>query len=402
MRFADECQLDMIAEDLGLDPAEVRLKNAVEVGDVTANGYRIGSCGFKECITKVAEASHFKEKRAVKQKGRGIGIACNDYVSGAKQYYDHDSSSVLIKLNEDGGVDVLTGASDVGQGSDTTLAQIVGEELGISFEAIHITSADTRVTPVDLGTYASRVTLIAGNAAKRAAASLKTELFSRLAQRWRVPQTDIYCRDSLIKCRSNPELRMSFTELARTISYDEGCSIIGQGYYNPPTERSDLVTGIGNQAPAISYGALVAEVEVDLETGRVKVTHLYHACDCGYAINPLSIEGQAEGSDVCGIGMALLERRLTTEEGRTLNPNFIEYKVPTILESPRGTEIFLVETIDPEGPFGAKGVSEGFQVPVAPAIANAIYDAVGVRFTDLPIRPEKILEALIAKKLKKE
>jgi 4-hydroxybenzoyl-CoA reductase subunit alpha len=398
MRFADESQIDMIAEDLGIDSVDLRLKNAVRAGDVTANGFRIQSCGFTECITRVAETSRWWEKRIAKKKGWGIGIACNDYVSGAKQYYDHDSSTVLAKLNEDGDVDVLTGASDIGQGSDTTLAQIVAEELGVPVQAIHITSADTKITPVDLGTYASRVTLIAGNAAKRAAADLKIQLFRWLANHWGVAENEICIYGGQISCSSEPHLSISFAEAARLVSHTVGGSIIGRGYYNPSTERTNLETGVGNQSPAYSYGALTVEVEVDLDIGQVYVKRLVQASDCGYAINPQSIEGQAEGAGLCGIGMTLLEDRRIAEDGRTLNPNFVEYKIPTIFEIPEEIKVLLVESVDPEGPFGAKGVSEGFQVPVAPAIANAIYNAIGIRFKDLPITPEKILAALKARK----
>lgn len=392
LRFADECQLDIIAEELGIDPLDLRLRNGVETGDVTVNGHKIASCGLKECLSTVAEASGWKEKRHNKLPGRGIGIACNDYVSAFRSLYAYDSSSVLVKLNEDGSVDLFTGAADIGQGSNTTIAQIVAEVLGLtSLDRVNVNAADSKNGATDLGSYASRVTLVAGNAAKRAAEDARQQLVNALSKVWEVDPQQIAFQEGSVLC-SDKELSVDLAAAIRMVLDKTGTFVVGRGYYDAPSVKVDYKTGSGNSGGAYSFGAQVAEVEVDLETGRVKVIRVASASDCGTAINPMSLEGQSEGSVVCGMGMTLLEDRIM-DGGHTLNPSFLDYKVPTVLESPDVVS-FAVEPNDPEGPFGAKGVCEGYQVPTAPAIANAIYDAIGVRIKDLPITPDKILEAL--------
>ncbi len=396
IRFADECQMDMIAEDLGMDPLDLRLKNVVESGDTTVSGRKITSCGIRECLLQVAEASDWHAKRGRKTAGRGIGIACNDYVSALRSFYEYDSSSALVRPNEDGTVDVFSGASDIGQGSDTTIAQIVAEELGVPLAAINVVAADTQTGVMDLGSYASRVTFVAGNAARRAAADAKRQLLENLARLWSVSQETLSCRDGRISAAGREGLSVSFAEAVSLLLRKEGVFVVGRGYYDAPSEMVDYRTGYGNSSPAYSYGAQVAEVDVDMKTGRVEVLRIVAASDCGRALNPLSLEGQAEGSIVCGLGMTLAEDRLS-EGGRTLNPCFLEYKMATAYEVPSIASCF-VETIDPEGPFGAKGVSEGFQVPTAPAVANALFDAVGIRFNELPVTPEKVWKAVRSQK----
>lgn len=398
VRFADESQMDMIAEDLGIDPIELRLKNVVASGDTTVSGRKITSCGIKECLEQVAEASDWFRKRKAKQPGRGIGVACNDYVTAMRSIYEYDCSSVLIRPNEDGVVDVFTGASDIGQGSDTTIAQIVAEELDLPLEKINVVAADTQTGVMDLGSYASRVTFVAGNAAKRAATDLKQQLMNYLGRHWSLDMDEekILFQDGKFSISGRQDISLTFSEAVRQVLNKEGVFLIGRGYYDAPSEKVDYKTGYGNTSPTYSYGAQVAEVEVDSKTGQVRVLRVIAASDCGRVINPLALEGQAEGAIVCGLGMTLMEQRLT-ESGKTLNPNFLEYKIPTSLESPE-IESYAIETIDPEGPFGAKGVCEGYQVPTAPAIANAIYSAIGIRFKELPITLEKVLRALNSKK----
>ena len=393
MRFADECQMDMIAEDLGMDPLELRLKNVVYPGYVTISGKRITSCGIKECLLKVAEASGWYEKRKVKKVGYGIGIACNDYVSSLRSIYEYDSSSALVRPNEDGYVDVFTGAADIGQGSDTTLAQIVAEELGIPFEMVNLRAADTSFGVMDLGSYASRVTFVAGNAARRAAIDLKGQMVDYLSKYWGVEKERISFRHGNVIVTEEEGASLTFAEAVKLILNREGKFLVGRGYYDAPSEKVDYKTGLGNTSPTYSYGAQVAEVEVDLKTGEVKVLRIVAASDCGRAINPLALEGQAEGAIVCGLGMTLFEQR-RLHGGKTLNPNFLEYKVPTTFEVP-AIESYVIETVDPEGPFGAKGVCEGYQVPTAPAILNAIYNAIGIRFHKLPVTSEEVWKALV-------
>lgn len=392
LRFADESQMDMIAEELGIDPLELRAKNGVESGDITASGRKITSCGFKECLHQVATASSWHEKRQKKLYGRGIGLACNDYVSALRSIYDYDSSSALVRLNEDSSVDLITGAADIGQGSDTALAQIVAEELGLQVDHVRVLSADTSSGVLDLGSYASRVTFVAGNAAKRAAEDAKFQVLEFMSKEWAVSIDKLCCQGGRIWVSGDANRHTEFAEAVRKVLHKEGKFILGKGYYDAPSEKVDYRTGYGNSSPTYSYGAQVAEVEVDLKTGRVKVLRVTAASDCGRALNPLALEGQAEGSIVCGLGMTLLEDRIY-DQGKTLNPTLVEYKIPTPLEAPDILTL-LVESVDEEGPFGAKGVSEGFQVPTAPAIINAIYDAIGVRFKELPVTPEQVLAAI--------
>jgi len=391
-RFADESQMDMIAEDLGIDPIELRLRNVVEQGETSISGRRITSCGIKECLLKVAEASDWNKKREGNKPGHGIGVACNDYVSALRSIYDYDCSSALVRLNEDGTADIFTGASDIGQGSNTTLAQIAAEELGLPMGNINIVAADTQTGVLDLGSYASRVTFVAGNAVKRAVADAKQQLFSHLSKQWSVNEEEISCEEGKVFVAGRKNLTLTFAEAVRNILNKEGIFIVGRGYYDAPSEKVDYKTGYGNPSPTYSYGAQVAEVEVDFKTGQVRILRMVAASDCGRVINPMALEGQAEGAIVCGLGMTLMESRIT-DEGRTLNPSFLDYKIPTSLDVP-DIESYPIETIDPEGPFGAKGVCEGYQVSTAPAIANAIYNATGIRFKELPITPEKVLEAI--------
>jgi len=395
LRFADESQMDIIANDLGLDPINFRLLNAVKEGDETASGRVITSCGFEECLKGVARAiGRVSEADTVSAGCRvGIGIAANDYVSGLRSIEPYDSSTVIIKTNRDGSVDLLSGTAEIGQGSDTMLAQVAAEELGIALENVKVYTGDTRVTPPDLGSYASRVTFVAGNAAVLAARDVKRQLFEELSSMTGISEGTFEVRGGEVRAgNANGSYRASFAEAVQTVLDDSGQSIVGHASYDASSERVDYETGSGNPAPSYSYGVQAAKVEVDPDMGTVRVLRVIAVTDCGRVLNPICVEGQAQGSIVCGMGMALYEDRLL-KGGRTMNASFLDYMVPTALEVP---EIMLefADTIDPEGPFGAKGVSEGFQVPIAPAIANAVYDAIGVRIKELPITPEKIINGL--------
>ncbi len=393
VRFADDCQMEKIATELGIDPVELRLKNARQAGDVSPQGARVTSCGLSECLRQVAQHSQFKSKWGKLPRYRGIGAACAAYVSGSKQFFPHDSSSAFVQLIEDGTVCLLTGASDIGQGSNTVLAQIAAEELGIGLNDMTVISADTDVTPLDLGSYASRVTFIAGNAVKAAAADAKKQLLEVAAEKLEASPQDLEIKDHRIYVKGSPDKGISFKEMVRASLYSErGMPILGRGYYNPPSEFPDFKTGIGNRSPTYSFGAQVAEVEVNPETGQVKVIRITAAQDCGFALNPMSVEGQIEGSLQMGLGQAFYED-LKYDKGDLLTPSFIEYRMATALDMPE-IQCYLVESIDPEGPFGAKGISEMPQVPTSPAIVNAIYNAIGVQIKNLPVTPEKILAAL--------
>ena len=393
IRFADDSQMDLIASEIGMDPVDFRRINLREEGDVTPNEAVITSCGLKECLEKVSEATRFKEKWNSLPFGKGIGLACGHHTCGFKSLLPHDSSAAMVKLNDDGTANVLTGASDVGQGSDTVLAQIAAEELGIPYHQIEMTTADTEVTPMDLGSYASRVTFIAGNAVKRAAADAKEQMRAAAADLLEAAAEDIMFENGFASVQSAPDVKATIQEVVEhNFNHVEGIPIVGRGAYNPQTDRLDRETGIGNTSPAYSFGAQVAEVEVNLESGHVKVIRMSSAVDCGVAINPTAVEGQVEGSVSGGIGQALMEGFYAVD-GLMLNPSLLEYRLPQVTDMPE-METIIVETREEEGPYGAKGVGEFVQIPTAAAVANAVYDAIGVRIHDLPITPDKVMAAL--------
>ena len=395
MRFAADSQLDMIAEEIGIDPVEIRLRNAHERGDILPNKAWISSCALAECIRKVSGARGEKERKQPGKQGQGTGIGCWAYVSAAKQLA-HDSAAAIIKVFEDGTVTLMTGASDIGQGSDTTLAQIAAEELGILLEDISVVSADTLITPLDFGTFASRVTFISGNAVKAAARDARNQIFEFAAKRLEASVSDLISRERSIYVKGVPERSISLAEAVKqSLHSKEARHILGRGSYNPDTVVVDQLTYEGHSSPAYGFGAQKAEVKVDRETGQVEVLRIEGAHDCGFAINPMNAEGQLEGAAIGGLGQALYEE-LITEKGLVMNPSFLEYKVTTAMDIPE-VRTTLVEDPDPEGPFGAKGMSEGCQIAPAPAIANAIYKAVGVRVKALPITPAMILDLLVQK-----
>ena len=396
VHFAQDLQMDMIAEELGIDPVEMAMRNGLRTGDETAAGFKIISSGFCECLEKVAEATSWREKRRLRRVNRskayGMGLGCGGFPSGAGFYFNNTTSahsSVAIKAGEGGGVIVLTGASDIGQGSDSILCQIVAEVLGLSLEDIHLVSADTELTPPDMGTYSSRVTVAAGNAALRAAKLVREKLFEVVSEKLGRKIEDLVARDREILVEENPDLSVSFSEaIALYQTKHQGSSLLVETSYNSPDPMS----------PTYSFGAHVAEVEVDLKTGQVKVVKMTVGHDCGQPLNPLSVEGQIEGCIAMGMGYTLSEN-LCIEEGQTLNPSFLEYGVPVARQVPEIC-IHHVVTEDPEGPFGAKETGEGSLDPMPAAIANAIYDAIGVRIKELPITPERILEELKKKEMR--
>lgn len=394
VRYADESQMDAIAKKLGIDPVEIRLNNVVQSGDVTPNGFIYATCCLSDCIKIVAEKSGFKKKWGKLSPYRGVGIGGGAYPSGStRASLFHDPSAAVVELHQDGSVTLLTGTSDIGQGSDTTLCQILAEELGIRFEDVRIKAADTELVPQDPGTYASRITLYGGNAVRLAAKDAKRQLFEVVAEILEANIEDIESRDRWVSVKGSPGKGMSFSDAVKTVLHQKGISIVGRGSYNPSdVEPMNMETGKGNIAPTYSFAAQVAEVEVDPDTGRVKVIAMWAAHDCGYAINPMALEGQIEGSILQGLGQALLEE-VITEKGTVLSPSYLKYKMPLACDLPF-IDTVLVESNELEGPFGAKGVGEATQIPTAAAIANAIYDATGITFRSLPITPHKIVEAL--------
>jgi 4-hydroxybenzoyl-CoA reductase alpha subunit len=396
-RFALEVQIDKAAERLGIDPARMRLDTLLPAGSVTANWIRVGSMGLGACIEKVVEASGWSAKRGKLPPGRGIGFACGSYLSGAGLpiYWNAmPHSGVQLKLDRSGGVTVFCGSTDIGQGSDSILAYIVAEVLGVDPFEIHVVTADTSLTPVDLGSYSSRVTLMTGNAALQAAERARELIVGALAEKWKIPVVRIALADGCALDVEDPQRSIPFAEAVVVAEAKDG-TIGTVGSYTPPASPGRYKgAGVG-PSPAYSYSAAVVEVTVDPETGETKVEEVWIAHDIGRAINPVVAIGQVEGSVYMGLGEALMEE-MTYRGNRNVvhrHPSLLEYKSPTTHEM-CPVHTFLVEDPDPNGPFGAKEVGQGPLLPIPPAVVNAIHDAVGVRIDEVPVTPQKVLAAL--------
>jgi CO/xanthine dehydrogenase Mo-binding subunit len=305
-------------------------------------------------------------------------------------------SAAVVKVNEDGTATVLTGTVETGQGSLAVLGQIAAEALGIAAADVHVVSADTDTTPMDTGAIASRTTYVTGNAIRLAAENAKAILFEAAAQVLGVMPTQLEARDRKIEVKGFPQHSVAIGEIAARAQVTLGQPPIGSASWNPPTVAMDPETGQGKPFSTYVYAAQIAEVEVDDETGEVDLLRIAAAHDCGTPINPTLVEGQVEGGIAMGIGFALQEEMLFDAAGRQINPNLTNYIIPTALDVPE-IAVDIVQSYDPTGPFGAKGVGEPSLVPTAAAILNAIHDAVGVRLTSLPATSEKILAAIKAK-----
>ena len=396
-RYALEVHLDKIAEQLGLDPAQLRLRHLVPPYTLTANYLRVGSMGLGPCIQKVVEGSDWKDKHKKLPYGRGVGLACSSYLSGAGLpiYWNNmPHSGVQLKLDRGGGVTVFCGSTEIGQGSDSVLAYVTAEVLGLDPLDIRVVTADTDLTPVDLGSYSSRVTLMTGNAALQAAERARDILATHVAAKLAIPAPHVAFADGRVFDAADPETGMSFAEAVQTAEAAVG-TVGTVGSYTPP-QSAGRYRGAGvGPSPAYSYSAAVAEVEVDPETGIVTVPCIWIAHDVGQCINAAAVMGQVEGSIYMGLGEALMEEMSYRENRNVVHkiPSMLEYKSPTTLEM-CDVVTYLIEDPDPNGPFGAKEVGQGPLLPVAPAIANAVYDAVGVRIDEIPITPEKVLRAI--------
>jgi len=417
-RAALEQQLDFIAEELGMDPVEFRLKNSMEAGDITCNEFNTSSFGMKECIEAVRDGSGWNEKKGNMPEGRGIGMACGFFVSGAGYpIYRSDTahSTVVIKLSEDGGTaHVLTGSAEIGQGSDTTMAMIAAEALGVPLDCIRVSSGDTDYS-VDLGAYSSRQTLMTGHATKRAAEDLKRQVLEVLSERLKTPVDQMDIKKGYIVFKGetpdfsglrtiyakehrgfmdNPDRDepLTFKEAAR-IAYLARGSMVGTGSYKPEELGGKFKGAAVGTSPAYGPSAQVVEVTVDKGTGKVTIDRMTDAHDCGFAINRTSVEGQMQGSLSMGLGEAMFEEVKFDEKGRILNANLSEYKIATALDMPN-VDTIIVESNEPNGPFGAKEVGEGAIMPTIPAILNAVYDAVGVKIQELPLTPERVFMAI--------
>jgi 4-hydroxybenzoyl-CoA reductase subunit alpha len=404
-RFGQEVQLDKIAEHLKRDPAELRLGIIAPPDTLTANYLRVGTIGLAECITRVIERSGWRQKFRKLPLGRGVGLACSSYLSGAGlpiNWNDLPHSGVQLKLDRSGGVTVFCGATEIGQGSDDVLVAMVAEVLGIDPFDVRAVTGDTDLTPVDLGSYSSRVTLMMGNAAIQAAERAREILAGAVSLRLEVPPDRLVFADRRVFDGEHPERGVTFQE-AVCIAEARVGTIGTTGSYTPPKSAAHFKGGGVGPSPTYSYTAAVVEVDVDPGNGWITVPRVWIAHDIGCALNPTLVRGQVEGSVYMGLGEALMEeqafRRLPPRLSSALVhkfPSMLEYKSPTSLDMP---EIVtdLIEHPDPQGPFGAKEVGQGPLLPIMPAVANAVYDAVGVRVDQIPVTPEKILRALQAK-----
>jgi 4-hydroxybenzoyl-CoA reductase alpha subunit len=405
-RFAVECQLDRIAEDLELDPAELRKRILQPAESVTANWLRIGSMGLGRCIDAVVEASGWKERYRKLPFGRGLGIACSSYITGAGlpiYWNSMPHSSVQLKLDRSGGVAAFCGSIDIGQGSDSVLAYIVAEVLGIDPLDIRVVTGDTDLTPIDLGSYSSRVTLMTGNAAIQAAERARETIAGAVSEKLGIPRDRVVFAGRRVFDSEDPEKGVSFAEAVQIAETKHG-AIGATGSYRPPRSPGRYKgAGVG-PSPAYSYSCAIAEVEVDPSTGIVRVPKVWIGHDIGQAINPLLAIGQVEGSVYMGLGEALMEEMTYRDKQRHLvhhHPSMLEYKSITTHEM-CDVETFLIEEPDANGPFGAKEVGQGPLLPIPPAVANAVYDAVGVRVDEVPISPHAVLRALKDKMRGKE
>lgn len=403
-RYAFECHLDNVATDLGIDPIELRKVNARQPNTITPNEFKVNSCELAECISKAKEISGWQQKKGKLGKGRGIGIAVGSFVSGAgypiyRTNLPH--ASAIIKVHEDGSAATLyTGATDIGQGSDTVLCQMAAEAMGFRYENMKIVAADTETTPHDFGAYASRQTLMSGSAVKQAGEEVKKQVLELAAEMMEVEVSDLDCRDSAIFVKSDSEITKPFGEVAREFFVRKG-PLVGKGVYAPPKLGGKFKGAPVGTSPAYSFAAQISEVQIDEETGEIDVQEVWDVHDCGMVINPSLLHGQVHGALFMGMGESIWEQVLFDDQGKILNPNLGEYRMPTAMDMPKVTSA-LVESYEPAGPWGVKEVGEGATIPTMGCYANAIYDAMGIRVNSLPLTYEKVWRALKEKREKEK
>lgn len=397
-RFAFEIQLDEVAEQLSIDPIEIRRRNFLGEHTETVNGQRVTSNGFMQCLEEVEKASDWRERRGKLPFGRGLGVAGSMYISGTNYpVYPNKmpQAGVQLKIDRSGLVTVFTGGNDIGQGSNSMVAYLVAEELGIKVEHVKVVAADTDLCPVDLGAYSSRVTFMVGNAAIDGARKLRKQIVEAVAKNWEVEPRDVRLMDGTVVDLSAEARSMTHVE-AFHLAEEMFDTLGSTGAYNTPTLGGDYRGGTIGSSPAYSFTAHVADVEVDTETGRITVNKVWVAHDCGRALNPMIVRGQMEGSTYMGAAEVSLESHHLNRFGLHAGPSLLDYRIPTSVDTPE-LEALIVESIDPEGPFGAKEAGEGPLHSTIPAIANAVFDAVGIRLRHLPFTPAKVLAALRAK-----
>jgi xanthine dehydrogenase molybdenum-binding subunit len=398
--FAVEAHMDMLADAIGMDPLQFRLKNAQEPGEVTPQGMHFKSCGLKDCLKTAAIHGDYVAKRKANlakwtspaRFRRGVGMASMLHVGGGAKIYPSDGCGTILKMDDFGSVTVITGASEIGQGSETVLAQLVGEELGLPMDAVRVVNNDTEITPWDVGVHASRTTFIAGNSALGAAKKAKSKILDAAAAKYGVKAEDLDLRGGYIIHSANSEALVEVAKFIRSLHFSDKAELVMTTYYYEPPSKHQDKEFKGDVSAAYAWATQVAEVEVDTESGIVRLLRVTGAHDVGRVINRMGIEGQVEGGIVMGQGYALTED-LMVENGVVRNPAFRDYKLVTAPEIPE-MDIHFIETMDGEGPKGAKGVGEAPAICVAAAVANAIYNATGVRIFELPFTPEKVYRAL--------
>ena len=403
LRFAVESQLDMIAEELGIDPIEIRMKNARRSGEQLPNGDNVHNCGLRDCIQLIDKHTSLREKygqtRSTDSSDRmrcGIGIGVSSYFGGSLIY--PNSSSVVVKMNDDGSVALLTGAMDIGQGAETILCQIVAEELKVPVDEIQVTAADTETTPVDIGSWISGSAYVSGNATRMAAGEVRKKLIDLASEALEANADDLILKDKRIYVAGSPDRGLTYQKLvSASIQERKGDPIIGEGHWRTMRDEPfhpSIASTKGRWSENYAFDAQVAEVEVDTETGEVRLLRAVTAHDCGFPINPLLVEGQIDGQVSMALGHAFLEE-IMMEEGRTLNPNWLDYRMPTIHNMAPSEHIDVItEKYEMGQPYRTKEVGEGYVSAILGAIANAIYDAVGVRLFSTPFTAEKILRGL--------
>ncbi len=402
-RFAFESLLSMLADDIGMDHIAIRKKNSMTPNYRTVNDLDIHSCELLACLDLVKKKSDWENKKGKLPHGRGVGIGCGGFVSGAgypiyRSKFPH--SNATIKVLEDGSKAVLfVGDADIGQGSDTVLTQAAAEAMGITMEHMNVISADSELTPIGFGAYSSRVTLMGGNASKMAGEEVKKQVLMAASELMKIEVEKLDAKNNIVFEKENPDNKMPWAKAAAAHFSVKG-PLLGKGHYSPPEGLGGTYKGAAvGTSPAFSFAASICEVDVDIETGKVKVVNFWDAHDCGTAINPMNVEGQVEGAVVMGMSEVLLENQVFNDKGVMLNPDLHNYLIATSNDIPN-INSSIVDSYEPNGPYGAKEVGEGATLPILGAIANAIEDAIGVRIKELPITAEKILAALKVKENK--
>lgn len=399
-RYAFECLVDRMARELELDPFAVRRANLLQAPTRTINDLTVNSYGLAECLDKVERASGWRERIGKLPPGKGLGMACSHYVSGAAKpihFTGEPHAVVNLKLDFDGGVTAFTGAADIGQGSSTMVAITVAETLGVSLNRVRVIAADTAVTPKDNGAYSSRITFMVGNAAIDAAKRLRAVLIVAAARKLEASPEDIECADEVFRVGNGNQSTLPFADVVAAALVDEGAITVKGSFTCPPDAQGGKHRGgaVGSTM-GFSYAAQVVEVSVDEETGLITVDKVWVALDCGYAINPLAVEGQIQGSVWMGMGQAMCEETRYLD-GLPAHASLLEYRMPTIMDSPP-VETHIVESHDPNGPFGAKEASEGALAGFPPALVNAIANAIGIDLNELPVTPDRVIDALIQRR----